>query len=93
MVGFFGGVGYFGVGFFGGVVQVVGFVWHGSGGLWCGDCCPVWWKSALSCGGCGKSTRSCVCGSVVGSDGSPLVIYLFIFGFFGICGVFWFGLI
>ena len=32
VVGFFGGVGYFGAGFFGGVVQVVGFVWHRSVG-------------------------------------------------------------
>ena len=64
VVGFFGGVRYFGMGFFGGVVQVVGFVWHGSGGLW--------WKSVWSCGGCGKlawNCGSCVCGSIVGSDG------------------------
>ena len=49
VVGFFGGVGYFGMGFFGDVVQVVGFVWRGSNGLWCGDCCLMWWKSAWSC--------------------------------------------
>ena len=49
VVGFFRGVGYFGVGFFGNVVQVVGFVWRGSNGLWCGDCCLMWWKSAWSC--------------------------------------------
>ena len=90
MMGFFGGVGYFGVGFFGGVVQVVGFVWHGSGGLWSGDCCPAWWKSALSCGGHGKSAWSCVCGSVVGSDGSPLVFFWVFWYMWGI--LVWFDL-
>ena len=75
VVGFFGGVGYFGMGFFGGMVQVVGFVWHGLGGLWCGDCYSAWWKSTWSCGGRGKSAWSCVCGSIVGSDGSPLVVF------------------
>ena len=30
----------------------MGFVWYGSGGLWCGDCCLIWWRSAWSCGGC-----------------------------------------
>ena len=77
VVGFFGGVGYFGMGFFGGMVQVVGFVWHGLGGLWCGDCYSAWWKSTWSCGGRGKSAWSCVCGSIVGSDGSPLVFFFF----------------
>ena len=77
VVGFFGGVGYFGVSFSGGVVQVVGFVWHGSGGLWYGDCYLVWWKSVWSCGDCGKSAWSCVCGSVVGSDDGSISGFAF----------------
>ena len=90
VVGFFGGVGYFGMGFFGGMVQVVGFVWHGLGGLWCGDCYSAWWKSTWSCGGHGKSTWSYVCGSIVGSDGSPLVGFFFKCGFaFGLMIQWW----
>ena len=77
VVTFFGGMGYFREGFFGSVVQVVGFVWHGSNGLWFGDCCSVWWKSAWSCGGYGKSAWSCVCGSVVGSDGCSVSGFAF----------------
>ena len=73
VVGFFGGVGYFGVGFFRCVVQVVGFVWHGPSGLWCGDYCLVWWKLAWNCGGCGKSAWNSVCGSMV----APLVFFFF----------------
>ena len=75
VVGFFGGVGYFGAGFFGGVVQVVGFVWHRSSGLWCGDCCSTWWKSGWSCGGRGKLVSNCVYGSIIGFDGSSLMVF------------------
>ena len=90
MVGFFGGVGYFGAGFFGGVVQVMGFVWHRSSGLWCGDCCPTWWKSGWSCGGRGKLVWNCVYGSIIGFDGSSLMVFFLVFWY--IWGVMiWFG--
>ena len=76
------------MGFFEGMVQVVGFVWRGSGGLWCEDCCLVWWKSTWNYGGYGKSTWIYVCGSVVGFDGGSISGFLFLF-LFWVCWYMW----
>ena len=55
------------------------FFWHRSSGLWCGDCYLTWWKLVWSYGGRGKSVWSYVCGSVVGTDWSSLVVFFFFF--------------
>ena len=87
----------------GGFIWRRGLFWHeflwkrglggGLNGLWCGDCCSVWWKSTWSYGGCGKSAWSCVCGSIVGSDDGS-ISRVFFFFFFGlpvyVGGLVWF---